>query len=374
VGGMRVPLVDLKAQYGPLREELLAALTRVCDSQQFILGPEVEQLERELAAFVGARHAIGVSSGTDALLVALMALGVGPGDEVVTSAYSFVATAGSIARLGARPVFADIDPATFNLDPAAAAAAVSSRTRAIVPVHLFGLGADLDPLLDLARRTGATVVEDAAQALGARYKGRNVGTLGAAGCVSFFPTKHLGAFGDGGLVLTDAEEVAQRVRRLRVHGADRKYVHELLGGNFRLDAVQAAVLRVKAAHLPRWIAARRDRAATYRQLFAEAGLVARGVILPIEPHDHLHTYHQFVIRVPRREALRAYLAEHGVETAVYYPVPLHLQPCFAELGYRRGQCPHAEQAAGDSLALPMYPELTEAQQRYVVDRIAEFYR
>ncbi len=371
---MRVPLIDLKAQYTPLREALLAALTRVCDSQQFILGPEVELLERDLAAFVGAKHAIGVSSGTDALLVVLMALGVGPGDEVVTSAYSFFATAGTIARLGARPVFVDIDPATFTVDPQAVAAAISSRTKAIMPVHLFGLSADLDPLLDLAHRAGIAVVEDAAQALGARYRGRTVGTLGAGGCVSFFPTKHLGAFGDGGLVLTDDGELARRVRRLRVHGSERKYVHELLGGNFRLDALQAAVLRVKAAYLPQWIAARRERAATYRQLFEQAGLPARGVCLPVEPPGYVHTYHQFVIRAPRRDALRAYLLERGVETAIYYPVPLHLQPCFAALGYRRGDCPQAERAAEDSLALPMYPELTAAHQQYVVERIAEFYR
>lgn len=371
---MRVPLVDLQAQYGPLRHELLAAVTRVCDSQRFILGPEVEALERELAALVGARCAVGVSSGTDALLVTLMALGVGPGDEVVTTAYSFFATAGSIARLGARPVFVDIDPRTFNLDPAAVEAAVSPRTKAILPVHLFGLSADLDPMLAVARRTGAVVVEDAAQALGARYKGRSVGTLGAAGCVSFFPTKNLGAFGDGGLVLTDDEGLADRVRRLRAHGAQTKYVHELLGGNFRLDALQAAVLRVKAVHVPRWIAARREKAAAYHRWFEEAGLVDGRVRLPIEPPGYTHVYHQFVVRVARRDALRAHLSAHGIETAVYYPVPLHLQPCFAGLGYRPGQCPRAEEAARDSLALPLYPELSDAQQQYVVDKIAEFYR
>lgn len=371
---MRVPLVDLTAQYATVRDEVLAALVRVCDTQQFILGSEVDRLEQELAAFVGAKHAIGVSSGTDALLVSLMALGVGPGDEVITSAYSFFATAGSIARLGARPVFVDIDPATFTLDPSAAAAAVSPRTKAIVPVHLFGLSADLDPLLDLAARARIAVIEDAAQAFGARYKGRHVGTFGTAGCVSFFPTKPLGGFGDGGLVLTNDDALADRVRRLRVHGAVRKYVHELLGGNFRLDTLQAAVLRVKAAHLARWNAARRERAATYRRLFDEAGLPARGVRLPVEPSGYSHVYHQFVIRAPRRDELRNHLAACGVETAVYYPVPLHLQPCFQALGCPRGGCPHAEQAAEDSLALPMYAELTDAEQQYVVDRIAEFYR
>jgi dTDP-4-amino-4,6-dideoxygalactose transaminase len=352
-----VPLLDLGAQNGPLREALLGAIARVVDSGHFIMGPEVEGLEKELAAAVGARHAIGVSSGTDALLVALMALGVGPGDDVVTTTYSFFATAGVIARLGARPVFVDIEPDSFNMDPAQALAAVGPRTRALIPVHLYGRGATLP-----AARV--PIVEDAAQAIGA------VPVRGAMSCLSFFPSKNLGAFGDGGAVITDDDAHADRVRLLRTHGGRPKYTHHAIGGNFRLDALQAAVLRVKLPHLGDWTAARRRNADRYRALFAAARLPAE-IRMPDDAPGHI--YNQFVIRAPRRDDLRAHLAKAGVGTEIYYPVPFHLQPCFQALGYQPGQLPHAEAAARETLALPIYPELTEAQQAYVVARIAAFY-
>lgn len=368
---MNVPLLDLTRQYQPIRDEVMAAIARVCDSQHFILGEEVEALERELAAMLEVRHAVGVSSGTDALLVAMMACGVGPGDEVVVPVYSFFATAGSVARLGARPVFADIDPATFNLDPDRAAAALTPRTRAIVPVHLFGQSADLEPVLDAARARGIAVIEDAAQAIGARYGGRPVGSLGTFGCFSFFPSKNLGAFGDGGLVTTGDDGLAERVRLLRNHGMQPKYWHHAVGGNFRLDALQAAVLRVKARHLAQWTEARQRNAARYRQLFAGAGLEEVG--LPVEAPGRDHIYNQFVVRVRDRDRLRAWLSARGIGTEVYYPVPFHLQPCFADLGWREGDFPQAEAAARDTLALPIFGELTAAEQERVVDAIAAFY-
>lgn len=368
-----VPLLDLQAQYAPLRADLLEAITRVCDSQRFILGPEVDRLERDLEAFLGVRHVIGVSSGTDAILAVLMALDIKPGAEVVTTAYSFFATAGCIARLGARPVFVDIDPATFNIDAAAAASAITPRTRALLPVHLFGQPADLMPLINAGIRHGIPVVEDAAQAIGALYEGHAVGSFGAAGCFSCFPSKNLGAFGDGGFVTTNDERLAHRLRLLRNHGMEPKYHHSLVGGNFRLDAIQAAVLRVKLPHLEAWTAGRQRNAARYRQMFAAAGLddVVR---LPVEAPDRTHIYNQFVIRVPDRDRLREHLDARGIGTEIYYPIPFHLQKCFASLGYARGAFPHAEAAAADSLALPIYPELTEAQQAAVVDAINDFYR
>jgi dTDP-4-amino-4,6-dideoxygalactose transaminase len=369
----RVPLLDLTIQYAPLRDEVMAALARICDSQQFILGAEVEALERELAAMLQVRHAVGVSSGTDALLVAMMAIGVGPGDEVITPTYSFFATAGCVSRLGARPVLVDIDPETFNLDPAATVAAITPRTKAIVPVHLFGQSADLDPILDAARRQGLAVIEDAAQAIGARYRGRPVGGFGELGCFSFFPSKNLGAFGDAGLVTAGGDALAHRVKLLRAHGMEPKYYHHLIGGNFRLDALQAAVLRVKAPHLQAWTEARRRNAARYRALFEAAGLAGR-VVLPVERPDCHHIYNQFAVRVPDRDGLRQHLASVGIGTEIYYPVPFHLQECFADLGYREGQFPRAEAAARESLALPIYGELTEAQQAGVVGAIAEYYR
>ena len=368
---MKIPLLDLEAHHGPLRDQILAAIERVVDSQQFILGPEVAAFEKEVAALLGVEHAIAVSSGTDAVLVGLMALGIGSGDEVVTSAYSFFATPGAIARLGARPVFVDIDPATFNIDARAAVRAVTPRTRAILPVHLFGLSADLDPIVDLARRAGIPVVEDAAQALGATYKSRTVGTIGTAGCFSFYPTKNLGALGEAGLVTTGDAAVAHRVRLLRSHGMAPKYCHQVVGGNFRMDELQAAVLRVKLPHLEAWIGARRRNAARYERLFREAGIIDR-VILPAEPPDRRHVFNQYVIRTRDRDALKRHLDERGIGSEIYYPIPFHLQPCFGYLGYRSGDFIHAEQAAAETLAVPVFAEASPEQQRAVVEAIAEF--
>ena len=372
--GMKVPLVDLGAQYDTIRDEVVAAVTRVCDSQRFILGPEVELVEKELAEYLSAKHAVGMSSGTDALLAIIMGLGVGPGDEVITTAYSFFAAAGSIARLGATPVFVDINPATFNIDPDAARAAMTSRTKAIVPVHLFGLSADMDPLLEAVSKHGVPIIEDACQAFGARYRGLPVGALGVAGGLSFFPSKSLGAYGDGGLIVTNDGVLAERLRLLRAHGAEPKYVHKIVGGNFRLDAMQAAILRAKLPHVSQWFEARREAASRYRHLFADADVEVFGVELPVEPQDRWHTYHQYVVRAPRRDELHAHLESHGIETAIYYPVPLHLQECFASLGYSEGTLPQSEAAARTALALPMYPELTEEQQAHVVKTIAEYLR
>ena len=366
-----VPLLDLHAQYRPLRSEILAAIERVCDSQRFIMGPEITALESELAATLGIRHAVALSSGTDALLLALMALDIKPGDEVITPTYSFFATAGAVARLGARPVFVDIDDATFNIDPGTLAAAMSPRTKAIIPVHLFGQSADMDPILDLARRAGVAVVEDAAQAIGATYKSQPLGGLGVFGCFSFFPSKNLGAFGDAGLLTTNDEALAKKARLLRTHGMEPRYYHHLVGANFRMDALQAAVLRVKAPHLAGWTERRRANAARYRALFAEAGVLDR-VTLPFEAADRHHIYNQFVVRTADRDALKQHLDAAGIGTEIYYPVPFHLQPCFSYLGYRGGEFPVAERAAKESLAIPIYSELTAAQQQTVVGAVAEF--
>ena len=368
---MKVPLLDLQAQYRPLRDEILAAVTRVCDSQRFIMGPEIDVLESELSRQLSVTHAIAVSSGTDAILLALMALDIKPGDEVVTPTYSFFATAAAVERVGARPVLVDIDPATFNIDVAQTVAALTPKTKAILPVHLFGLCADLDPIVDAAARAGIAVVEDAAQAIGSTYKSRPAGAIGALGCFSFFPSKNLGAFGDAGLVTTNDDALARRARVLRTHGMDPKYYHHLVGANFRMDAIQAAVLRVKAPHLGAWTEGRRANAARYRSLFSAAGL--DGVItLPVEPPDRRHIFNQFVIRTPERDALKRHLDERGVGNEIYYPVPFHLQPCFAHLGHRRGDFPHAERAASESLAIPIYGELTLEQQQSVVSAVAEF--
>ena len=367
-----VPLLDLQAQYAPLRPALLDAITRVCDSQRFIGGPEVEGLERELAAYLATPHAIGMSSGTDALVAALMALDIGPGDEVITPTYSFFATAGSVVRVGARPVLVDIDAGTFNLNVAATLAAITPKTKAIIPVHLFGQSADLAPILEAATPRGIAVIEDAAQAIGSLYRGRPVGNWGAIGCFSFFPSKNLGGFGDGGLVTATDAKLAHRLKLIRNHGMEPKYYHHLVGANFRIDALQAAVLRVKLPYLPAWSDARRANAARYRALFADAGL--SHVTLPCEAPERTHIYNQFVIRVPERDRLRAHLDAAGIGTEVYYPVPFHLQECFAGLGYKAAAFPVAEAAAQQSLALPIYPELTVAQQAAVVGAIGNFYR
>ncbi len=364
-----VPLLDLQAQYRPIRDDLLAAITRVCDSQRFIMGAEVEALERELAEYLQIPEAIAVSSGTDALLAGMMALGIGPGDEVITSTYSFFATAGCISRLGARPVLVDIDPATYNIDPGAVRAVLSARTKAVIPVHLYGLCADMDPLLSMAAAAGIPVIEDAAQAVGATYKGRRAGSMGIMGCFSFFPSKNLGAFGDGGLITTTDSRLAHEIRLLRNHGAEPKYFHKRIGGNFRLDAIQAAVLRVKLPHLPRWTAMRRENADRYVRLFADAGLADR-ITLPAAAPGYFHIYNQFVVRVPDRDRVRAHLAEQGIATEIYYPVPFHLQECFAHLGHSRGDFPEAERAADSTLALPIYGELTAGQQETVVRALA----
>jgi dTDP-4-amino-4,6-dideoxygalactose transaminase len=368
---MKVPLLDLQAQYLTIRSEVRAAIDRVCDAQLFILGPEVAAFEAEVADFCGAKYAVGVSSGTDALLAALMAAGVGPEDEVVTSSFSFFATAGVIARLGARPVFVDIDARSFNLDAEEAAAKITSRTKAIMPVHLFGQCDNMDPILDVADKRGIAIIEDAAQAIGARDSlGRAAGTLGSMGCFSFFPSKNLGAFGDGGMVVTNDPSLAETVRVLRVHGGKPKYYHRIVGGNFRLDALQAAILRVKLKYLPAWTEARRRNAQRYRQLIEEARLF-EWIVPPLDSAGHI--YNQFVIRCAQRDRLQAFLRERGVETEIYYPVPLHLQECFSELGYRNGNFPDAEAAAREALALPVYPELTEEEQRYVVEQMRDFY-
>ncbi len=365
-----VPLLNLAAQYQPIREEVLAAITRVCDSQRFIMGPEVEGLERELAQMLEVKEAVGVSSGTDALLAAMMALNIGPGDEVVTSTYSFFATAGCVVRLGATPVLVDIDPVTYNIDPAAVAAAVTPRTKAIIPVHLYGCSADMTPILEVAAKSGVAVIEDAAQAIGTRYHGRPVGGLGTIGCFSFFPSKNLGAFGDGGFVATNDAALAHRLRLIRNHGAEPKYFHTIVGANFRLDALQAAVLRVKLPYLPTWTEARRRNAGRYREMFAPLAAAGK-VVLPVEPDGIYHIYNQFVIRLAERDRVRAALDARRVGTEVYYPVPFHLQECFASLGHSKGDFPAAEAAADHTLALPVFGELTEAEQRYVVDSIAQ---
>lgn len=374
-----VPLLDLSRQYAQIREEVLAALDRVCQSHQFILGPEVEQLERELAACAGAAAAVGCSSGTDALWLALLAAGIQPGDSVVTTAFSFFASGSAIVRAGARPVFADIDPLTFNLDAAHAERSLredgGNRIRALLPVHLYGQCADMDALPRLAEEWEIPVIEDAAQAIGGRWQDKPAGSLGVAAAFSFYPTKNLSAYGEAGAVTTSDGAMADHMRRLRNHGSPRRYLHEEFGWNCRLDGLQAAVLRVKMRYIARWNEQRRERAAAYDRLFANAGFGGNGspVQLPFREERALHVFHQYVVRVQRRDALRSFLAERGIGTEVYYPIPLHLQPCFAYLGYREGDFPEAERAAREVLALPMFPEITAEEQGYVVEAVAEFY-
>jgi dTDP-4-amino-4,6-dideoxygalactose transaminase len=387
---MQVPLLDLKPQYQPLAAEIQAAIGQVCASQHFILGPAVRELEASLAAYSQCRHGIGVSSGTDALLLALMALGIGPGDAVITSPFTFFATAGTIARAGARPLFCDIDPQTFNLSPRAVAElldrqcerrgeellhrASATRVRALMPVHLYGQVADMGPLMESARSFGLKVIEDAAQAIGAtNARAARAGSFGDVGCLSFFPTKNLGAFGDAGMCVTNDAALAERMEVLRVHGGKPKYYHALIGGNFRIDELQAAVLNVKLPHLDAWSAARARNAAFYDAAFARARL-GEAVVTPHAVPGGRHIYNQYVIRARGRDALRQYLTSAGVGTEIYYPVPLHLQQCFAYLGSKAGDYPESERAAAQTLALPIYPELTEPQLQYVVDSIAAHYR
>jgi dTDP-4-amino-4,6-dideoxygalactose transaminase len=390
---MKVPLLDLTQQYEPIAAEVQAAIGRVCASQQFILGPQVRELELRLARYTGSAHGIGVSSGTDALLLALMALGIGPGDAVITSSFTFFATAGTIARLGARPLFCDIERETFNLSPARVEELIArdcevrgegggrqvihrptgARVKAIMPVHLYGQMCDMDALMNIASRLGLAVIEDAAQSIGAQdRKGRMAGAIGHIGCFSFFPTKNLGAFGDAGLCTTGDPALAERMRVLRVHGMEPKYHHSLIGGNFRLDEIQAAVLNVKLGSLDAWMAARDDHARQYTQRL-QAIRPAGKVVTPVLSQGGRHVWNQYVIRVQRRDELRQSLAAAGIGTEIYYPIPLHLQPCFAYLGYRSGELPESERAAGEVLALPVFPELSPAQIDYVAGTIERFH-
>jgi dTDP-4-amino-4,6-dideoxygalactose transaminase len=365
---MNVPLLDLKAQYGAIKADVDAAIAEVFESQHFILGPKVEQCEKAIASYSACSHAIGVSSGSDALLACLMAENIGPGDEVITTPYTFFATVGAISRLGAIAVFVDIDPASYNIDASQIASKVTDKTRAIIPVHLYGQMADMDAVMHVANDRDLVVIEDAAQAIGAEYKGRRAGSIGHYGCLSFFPSKNLGAAGDAGMVVTNDAQRADKLRCLRAHGAKPKYHHRIVGGNFRLDAIQAAVISAKLPHLDDWTAARQRNAKRYDRLFAETGLP---IVLPTVVTNR-HIFNQYVIRTSGRNELQAFLQKKGVGTEVYYPVPMHLQDCFAYLGYEAGEFPQSERAAEESLALPVYPELTDAQARYVVGCIREF--
>ncbi|MGD9308635.1 MAG: DegT/DnrJ/EryC1/StrS family aminotransferase [Desulfosarcina sp.] len=376
---MKVPLLDLKAQYQTIKDRVLAVTEEIFESQYFILGPQVEALEQKIASYCRSGYAVGVSSGTDALVLSLMAAGIGPGDRVISTPYTFFATTGAIARVGARPLFVDIDPQTYNMDPQQLRATVDAleddqlkTVKAIVPVHLYGQCADMDPILAVAADHGWVVIEDAAQAIGSEYRGRRAGSMGDYGCFSFFPSKNLGAFGDGGIVTAGDPDVYERLKILRVHGSKPKYYHKVVGGNFRLDALQAAIVAVKLDFLDDWTAGRQQNAARYRTLFAQAGLASR-VQLPLEKENR-HIYNQFVIRVETgRDDLRAFLGQKGVGTEVYYPVPMHLQACFSFLDHQPGDFPAAEQAANQTLALPIYPELSQSQQAYVVEQIGLFF-
>ncbi|MDH7515723.1 MAG: DegT/DnrJ/EryC1/StrS family aminotransferase [Bacteroidota bacterium] len=392
---MNVPLLDLKAQYRSIQAEIDTALLRVVASQSFILGPEVEELERNIASLVGVSHAIGVSSGTDALLLSLMALGIGPGDGVIVPTFSFFATAGVVARLHAVPLFVDIDPRTYNIDPAKAVQALRKhgsgcRVKAIIPVHLFGQSAEMDPLMDFAAAHGLAVVEDAAQAIGARYRdGRRVGSIGTTGCFSFFPSKNLGAFGDGGVITTNDEELAHRMRIMRVHGAEKQYHHTVVGGNFRLDAIQAAILNVKLPHLGEWSRARKRNAEYYNRRFIEAGAAERcgvtvfdknnEILLPASVYEdsgipEVHIYNQYCIRVRNRDGLVQHLKGKGIGCAVYYPVPFHKQECFRDVPSSREQFPVSDAVSETILALPVYPELSDPMKDYVVETVLSHLR
>jgi dTDP-4-amino-4,6-dideoxygalactose transaminase len=373
---MQVPLLDLKAQYATIKHDVEAAIAGVMESQHFILGPKVEECEKAIAKYSGCAHAIGVTSGSDALLVCLMAENIGPGDEVITTPYTFFATVGAITRVGATPVFVDIDPVSYNLDTTKIAAKVTGKTRAIIPVHLYGQMADMDAIMDIARKHGLIVIEDAAQAIGAENNGRKAGSIGQYGCFSFFPSKNLGAAGDGGMVVTQDAERAEKVRCLRAHGSKPKYYHKIIGGNFRLDALQAAIVSAKLPHLDSWTAGRQKNAQVYDKLFAHVGIAGTSqgspfVTLP-RVLTNRHIFNQYVIRISRRDQLQATLKQQGIGTEVYYPVPMHIQECFAYLGHHDGDFPESERAARETLALPIYPELSEGQRQYVVDCIRDF--
>jgi dTDP-4-amino-4,6-dideoxygalactose transaminase len=372
-----VPLLDLKKQYASIRDEARRITDEVYESQMFILGPRVAAFEKAVAVYAGVKHAVGMSSGTDAQLAAMMALGIGPGDEVLTSPYTFFSSAGAVSRLGARPVFCDIDPVTFNVDPAKLEKAITPRTKALQPVHLYGQCADMDPILDVAKRKGLPVIEDACQSLGASYGGKKAGAMGTFGCYSFFPSKNLGGFGDGGMVTTNDDALAEALRALRMHGETSRYHHKLVGGNFRLDALQAAILHVKLPHLDSWSEARRQNAGEIERLYLDFGgrpYANGGLAFPREAKGRFHVFNQFVVRVGRgrRDALKERLAERQIGHAIYYPVPLHLQECFAPLGGRIGDFPEAEKAAQETLAIPVFPELTAEQKSSLAHTLAEF--
>ncbi|MBI4712225.1 MAG: DegT/DnrJ/EryC1/StrS family aminotransferase [Planctomycetes bacterium] len=378
---MNIPLLDLKAQYQQIKPEVQKAINEVIDSQHFILGPAVEKFEAEIARFIGIKYAVGVASCSDSLLLSLMALGINPahtdtkGMEVITTPFTFFATAGAIARLGVTPVFADIEPDTFNISPDAIAAALKKHknVKAIIPVHLYGQSADLEPIMELGRKYNIPIIEDAAQSIGATYKGQNTGTFGLLGCLSFFPSKNLGAWGDAGLIVTNDEKMYQMIRSLRLHGGQKKYYHQYVGCNSRLDAVQAAVLSVKLKYITEWTAKRQERAQYYNQLFKKYNLSGFVTPPPIRP-DCNHIYHQYTIRAKNRDGLKDFLKQQNIGTEVYYPLALHLQDCFRYLGYKKGDLPESEKATQEALSLPIYPELRPAQQEYVVEQIAGFYR
>ena len=371
---MKIPILDLSVQYQQIAGEIGDAVARVLGNQKFILGPEVAELEKELAPYCHCVEAVGCASGSDALLLALMACDVNPGDEVITTPFSFFATVASIVRLGAKPVFVDIEDSTFNIDPTQIEGAMTSHTKAIMPVHLFGQCADMDQINGIAGKSNVRVIEDAAQAIGAEVHGRRAGSLGAVGCFSFYPSKNLGGAGDGGLLTTNDATLAENLRMLRAHGAKKKYYHNRVGINSRLDGLQAAILRVKFRYLDQWAQARRQNAQRYRELFRHADLGSDAIRLPAETERSLHVYNQFVIRARDRDKLKSWLADRGVGTEIYYPLPLHMQECFVDLGYQKGDFPVAERAADEALAIPVYPELTANAQEYVVETIASFYR
>ena len=368
---IKVPLLDIPLSYEAVLADVEKNINEVIRSGYFILGPVVEELERQIAAYCGAKYAVGVSSGTDALLISLMAAGIGEGDEVITTPFTFFATAGSISRLGAKPVFVDIEPSTFNINPKHIEKNITNKTRAIIPVHLYGQCADMDPILDLAKINNLTIIEDAAQAIGSKYKGGRAGSLGDYGCFSFFPTKNLGGFGDGGMVTMASEELYEQVKTLRVHGSNNKYYHKVIGGNFRLDAIQAAVVLAKLKFLDQCTKKRRSNAQTYDRLFKEKG-ATDSLILPQEIIPH-HVYNQYIVRVKeKRDELRSFLGGKNIATEIYYPLPLHLQDCFASLGYKKGDFPESEKAADEIIALPIFPELTTDQLEYVAASISHF--
>ncbi|MBM7714953.1 dTDP-4-amino-4,6-dideoxygalactose transaminase [Bacillus thermophilus] len=368
---MKIPMLDLSEQYSKLREEMIQALDEVMTSSKFILGSNVKQIEEAIANYSNVKHGIGVANGSDALHISLQACGVSEGDEVITTPFTFFATAGAIARCGAKPVFVDIDPTTYNIDPEQIESAITTKTKAILPVHLYGQSADMDPIIGIAKKHGLYIVEDAAQAIGARYRGKMVGEMGNAACFSFFPTKNLGAYGDAGMIVTNDDVIAENCRVLRVHGSKPKYYHHVLGYNSRLDELQAAVLNVKFKHLNTWVDNRRNAASNYTSMIQKE--FGELIDTPVEAGGNFHVYHQYTIRVPERDTFQSYLKENGVASMIYYPVPLHLQPVFQELGLKEGDFPESEKAAKEAISLPMFPEIKEEQQKYVIETMKKYF-